>query len=87
MATNSVVRARIDERVKVRASLVLRAMGLTVSDAFRLLLIKVAEENKFPFEIHVPNAETRAAILAADRGEGKTFSSVDDLFSDLGIKK
>ena len=44
MATNTVVRARIDGRVKDEAAAVLAAIGLTVSDAFRLLMVRVAEE-------------------------------------------
>ena len=85
MPANAVVRARIDEKVKARASAVLESMGLTVSDAFRLLLVKIAAEQKLPFEIHTPNAETIAAMEAADRGEGTSFNSADDLFKELGI--
>jgi DNA-damage-inducible protein J len=85
MPANSVVRARIDEKVKVRAAAVLATMGLTVSDAFRLLLVKVAAEQKLPFEIHTPNAETVEALRAADRGEGERFDSADALFEHLGI--
>ena len=85
MPANSVVRARIDEKVKVRAAAVLESMGLTVSDAFRLLLVKVAAEQKFPFEIHTPNAETALAMTAADRGDGQRFNSAGELFEHLGI--
>jgi DNA-damage-inducible protein J len=85
MAANAVVRARIDEKVKVRAAAVLETMGLTVSDAFRLLLVKVAADQKLPFEIHTPNAETIAAMREADRGEGKRFDSAEELFKDLGV--
>lgn len=85
MPANAVVRARIDEKVKVRAAAVLEKMGLTLSDAFRLLLVKVAEEKKLPFEIHKPNAEAIAAMRAADRGEGERFDSADALFDHLGI--
>jgi DNA-damage-inducible protein J len=85
MAISAVVRARIDEKTKVRAAAVLATMGLTVSDAFRLLLVKVAAEQKFPFEIHTPNAETVAAMRAADRGEGERFDSANALFEHLGI--
>ncbi len=85
MTINAVVRARIDEKTKVRAAAVLATMGLTVSDAFRLLLVKVAAEQKFPFEIHTPNAETVAAMRAADRGDGERFDSADALFEHLGI--
>jgi DNA-damage-inducible protein J len=48
-------------------------------------LIKVAAEQKLPFEIHTPNAETVAAMRAADRGEGERFDSADALFDHLGI--
>jgi DNA-damage-inducible protein J len=85
MPANAVVRARIDEKLKVRAAAVLETMGLTVSDAFRLLLIKVAAEHKLPFEIHTPNAETVAAMREADHGEGQRFDSADKLFEHLGI--
>jgi len=85
MPANAVVRARIDEKVKVRAAAVLETMGLTVSDAFRLLLVKVAAEQKLPFEIHTPNAETIEAMKEADRGEGTKFNSAEDLFKELGI--
>ncbi len=69
MSENSVVRARISERVKEDASAVLAAMGLTVSDAFRLMMVKIAADKALPFEPLVPNAKTIAAIKAARRGE------------------
>ena len=69
MATSEVVRARIDGRIKEEASAVLAAMGLTVSDAFRILLTRVAREKALPFEPLIPNDETVAAMLAARRGE------------------
>ena len=85
MPANAVVRARVDEKLKNRATAVLGAMGLTVSDAVRLLLIKTVAERKLPFEIHTPNAETRAAMEADKRGEGKRFDSEEALFKELGI--
>jgi DNA-damage-inducible protein J len=83
MATNTVVRARIDERVKREAAAVLGAMGLTVSDAFRLLLVRVAAEKALPFEPLNPNAETIEAIKAARRGELVAVGSPDDLIASL----
>lgn len=82
MAANAVVRARIDEKVKEEAAAVLAAMGLTVSDAFRLLLIRIAEEKALPFEPLVPNEETVAAIKAARKGK-LTSTTVDDLLDNL----
>jgi DNA-damage-inducible protein J len=69
MAENTVIRARINERIKEEASAVLEAMGLTVSDAFRMLMVRVARDKALPFEPLVPNDKTIAAIRAARRGE------------------
>jgi DNA-damage-inducible protein J len=69
MSENAVVRARIDECIKNEAAVVLKAMGLTLSDAFRLLLVRVAKEKALPFEPLTPNAETIEAMKAARRGE------------------
>jgi DNA-damage-inducible protein J len=83
MKTDAVVRARIDSKIKAEASAVLSSIGLTVSDAFRLLMVRVAKEKALPFEPLVPNAETIAAMKAARRGELKTVGDLDELMSDL----
>jgi DNA-damage-inducible protein J len=83
MTANSVVRARIDERIKKQASAVLEAMGLTVSDAFRMMMVRIAREKALPFEPLIPNAETIEAIEAARRGELVTVGSVDELLAHL----
>jgi DNA-damage-inducible protein J len=82
MATG-IVHIRVDEKVKTRASKALAAMGLTVSDAVRLLLIRVAAEKAMPFEVRVPNRETGAAIEAAERGEVFRASRVAELMAHL----
>ena len=86
MATDTVVRARIDEQVKEKAAKVLADMGLSVSDAIRLLLIRVAADKALPFEIKMPNAETRAAMAELEQGEGKSFDSVAGLMADLNAE-
>lgn len=78
MSANAVVRARIDEHIKEEASVVLAAMGLTLSDAFRLLLTRVAREKALPFEPLVPNATTIAAMKNARRGHLETVT-LDEL--------
>ena len=83
MAENSVVRARIDERIKNEAAAVLAAMGLTVSDAFRLLMVRIAKEKALPFEPLVPNDETIEAMKAARRGDLVTVGSPEKLAVDL----
>lgn len=65
MSANAVVRARIDEHIKEEATVVLAAMGLTVSDAFRLMLTRVAREKILPFDLLVPNEKTIAAMKEA----------------------
>ena len=83
MSANAVVRARIDEHIKEEATVVLAAMGLTVSDAFRIMLTRVAREKALPFEPLVPNATTIKAMKEARRGGLKSFASVEDLMADL----
>ncbi len=83
MAENSVIRARINERIKEEASTVLEAMGLTVSDAFRLLMVRVARDKALPFEPLVPNDKTIAAIKAARRGELTRVKSPGGLIDKL----
>nr|WP_247740052.1 type II toxin-antitoxin system RelB/DinJ family antitoxin [Endozoicomonas sp. G2_2] len=80
---NTYVRARIDEDTKARASEALEAMGLTVSDAIRLLLLRVADEHRLPFDVKVPTATTREAIAELEAGKGRRFETVDDLMADL----
>jgi DNA-damage-inducible protein J len=77
MATNSVIRARIDENIKEEAAAVLAAMGLTVSDAFRIMMTRIAREKVLPFEPLIPNDETIAAMKAARRGEAETVMLKD----------
>ena len=83
MAANTVVRARIDEQTKEEAAIVLAAMGLTLSDAFRIMLTRIARGKALPFEPLVPNAETIKAMKAARRGALPSFASVDALMADL----
>jgi DNA-damage-inducible protein J len=83
MTENSVVRARIDEATKTEAAAVLAAMGLSLSDAFRLLLRRVAAEKALPFEPLVPNAVTVEAMKAARRGEVVTVGQPSSLLASL----
>ena len=77
------VRARIDTKTKERATDALAAMGLSISDAIRLLMLRVADERRLPFDVKAPNAATRKAIAELEAGKGKKFNSVDDLMADL----
>ncbi len=83
MATNAVVRARIDGHIKEEAATVLAAMGLTVSDAFRIMLIRVAKEKSLPFEPLIPNSKTIKAMKAARDGKLTSVGSIKNLLVDL----
>ena len=81
--TNTVVRARIDENVKEEVAAVLATIGLTVSDAFRLMMIRIARDKALPFEPLIPNAETIEAMMEARRGGLPRYDTVDALFKAL----
>jgi len=84
MAT-TMVHIRVDHKVKAKAAKTLAEMGLSVSDAVRMLLVRVAAEKALPFEVKVPNPTTVKAMKAADRRRGKRFKTAGALFKDLGI--
>lgn len=77
------VRARIDTDTKERAAEALAAMGMSISDAIRLLMLRVADEHRLPFEVKVPNSTTHKAMAELERGKGKRFANVDTLMADL----
>jgi DNA-damage-inducible protein J len=81
--TNTIVRARIDGKVKEEAAAVLASIGLTVSDAFRLMMMRIATDRALPFEPLVPNAETIEAMKAARRGDLTKVGSPEELLASL----
>ena len=68
MTQTTMLHVRVDEETKTQASAALAAMGLSVSDAVRILLKRVVNDQAVPLELKVPNAQTRAAMLAANSG-------------------
>ncbi|MFZ9678299.1 MAG: type II toxin-antitoxin system RelB/DinJ family antitoxin [Quisquiliibacterium sp.] len=86
MAHSKMLHVRVDEEIKAQASEALAAMGLSVSDAVRILLKRVATDQAFPLELKVPNAETRGAIEEARaimKARATRFESADSLFNTL----
>ena len=86
MATTEMVHVRVDKRVKVRAAKALATMGLSVSDAVRVLLTRVAAEKALPFEVKAPNTSTAAAIREARKGGLPSFQMVSGLMADLNAE-
>ena len=85
MPSTAMVHVRVDERIKEEASATLATMGLSVSDAVRMMLVRVATEKALPFEVRVPNATTVKAMQSTERKQRKRFRSPKELFEDLGI--
>ena len=86
MAASTMVHVRVDDQVKAQATETLAAMGLTISDAVRLFLMRVVADKQMPFAIKVPNQETRAAMAEADeivRSSRARFNSASEVFDDL----
>jgi DNA-damage-inducible protein J len=85
MATTTMVHVRVDRETKRKAVKALAGMGISMSDAMRMLLVRVAAVKALPFDVKVPNATTVKAMRSADRGKGKRLTSAGDLFKHLGI--
>ena len=83
MATKPLIQTRIDAATKEEATLVLASIGLTVSDAVRMMLTRVAREKALPFEPLVPNETTIAAMREARAGGLPAFGGVEGLMADL----
>ena len=86
MAHSTMLHVRVDDELKAQASEALAAMGLSVSDAVRILLKRVVNDQAFPLELKVPNAQTRAAIEEARammKARASRFESADALLDDL----
>ena len=85
MAANALVQTRVNRTVKKKAAAVLQDVGLTVSDAVRLLLTRVARDKALPFELLTPNAETEAAMKAARAGQAERVT-LDELQAVLDAR-
>ena len=83
--STTMVHVRVDEKTKERAAKTLAAMGISVSDAVRMLLVRVAAEKALPFEVRVPNATTVKAMRAADRAKGERHRSASALLKELDL--
>ncbi len=87
MTKTATVRARIEPSVKEKAEAILRKIGITPSEAISVFYHRVAADKAIPFSLQVPNAKTRAALRSAERGDGRAYRSVNELFeSTLGKK-
>lgn len=83
---STMLHVRVDNEIKAQASEALAAMGLSMSDAVRILLKRVVSDQAFPLELKVPNAQTRAAMEEARamiQRRSARFDSATALIDDL----
>ncbi len=83
MSETTMIHVRVDEKTKAKASRALASMGLSVSDAVRVLLTRIAAEKRLPFALKVPNAETQAAMHEARAKSRARFANADELMREL----
>ena len=79
------IRIRIDSATKEKAAGALEQMGLSVSDAVRMLLVRIGESGRLPFAVEIPNAATRRSIAELEAGKGIAYDNADEMFRDIGI--
>ncbi len=83
MKSDSVVRARVDEQLKLQAAAIFKAAGLTLSDAIRMMLLRTVQEKAIPFIPAKPNAATIRALKSSQKGQGKRFNNLEDMLKHL----
>jgi DNA-damage-inducible protein J len=84
--TMTMLHVRVDEQTKEQASAALEAMGLSISEAVRVFLRRVAVEQAIPFAVKVPNAATRAAMEEARAMSRARFATGAALFDALATE-
>ena len=89
MPKNGSIHARVDEQVKARAEKILRRVGISTTDAVTLLLHQIILNNGLPFDVRIPNAESRRALAELAAGGGKVFTGpTSELFDSIvGLRK
>jgi len=74
---------RVDKEPKEIASKIFKKYGLSLSDGINIFLHQVALTKGFPFEIKLPNSETRKALKELKKKEGEFFDTVEEMFASL----
>jgi DNA-damage-inducible protein J len=74
MPKNATINARVDDKLKARADKVLRELGVSTSDLITMLLHQIVLQKGIPFDVQIPNRETRDAMAELDAGKGEVFT-------------
>lgn len=91
MARTAYINARMEKKLKADAEKVFREVGVSPSDALTMFYRQAVIQQGIPFDVctrsHVPNAETRKALAALDRGKGRTYTGTTKEIFDAIIKE
>ena len=74
---------RVDEENYLKAREILSQIGLNYSQAISVFNNMIVLNKGLPFELKIPNSQTRQALHELEVKDGKTFENVDELFADL----
>jgi DNA-damage-inducible protein J len=87
MAKTAYINTRIDKKLKADTEKVLEQIGVSTSDLMTMTFKQVVIQQGLPFEVRIPNKETRKAIRDLEAGKGKIYrGSTKDIFDSL-LKK
>jgi len=85
MAKTAMTHARLTPEVKEQAEKILKDLGISISAAYEMYYRQIIAHQGIPFDLRIPNAETRQAMRDAREGKGRKVDTIDDLFKDLDI--
>ena len=84
MPKNATINARVDDKLKAKAEKVLARVGVNTTDVITMLLHQIVLRDGVPFDVTIPNNETRKAIADLDAGKGEVFTgSTHELFDRI----
>ena len=85
MAKTAMTHARLTPEIKEQAEKILKDLGISISAAYEMYYRQIIAHQGIPFDLRIPNAETRQAMLDAREGKGRKVDTVDDLFTGLDM--
>jgi len=84
MAKTATINTRIDPKTKKAAEAVFAKLGLSTSDAVNMFFKRVSLDKGIPFDLRIPNKETRKALKEARENKNlKTYASTEEMFKNL----
>lgn len=83
MSKTAMFHIRVEPTLKSEVEAILEEIGLSTSEAVTLFFKRVKMERGIPFEVKIPNAETRKAIEELESGKGEKYNSIEEMIESL----